>query len=55
MAGITESSGDGAIADFDDIQKLAETAEFLGTEAALLISSGGGRGVAGVCTRQGTA
>jgi hypothetical protein len=32
MAGITESSGDGAIADFDDIQKLAQTAEFLGTE-----------------------
>ena len=32
MAGITESSGDGAIADFDDIQELAKTAEFLGTE-----------------------
>lgn len=33
MAGITQSSGDGEIADFDDIQKLAKTAKFLGTES----------------------
>ena len=33
MVGMTDASGDGAIADFDDIQKLAKTAEFLGTES----------------------
>lgn len=32
MVGMTDASGDGAIADFDDIQKLAKTAELLGTE-----------------------
>ena len=32
-AGVAEASGDGAIADLDEIQALAKTAEFLGTES----------------------